>query len=65
MSWSADVASDRSVLIRLRELIAALNRRKPSADSPRERGVARDAALLKQQAEERIAQLESPAKESV
>ena len=63
MSWSGAVSSDRSVLGRLRELIAALNRRKPNANPARERLIAHDAALLKRQAEGRIAQLEAQRKE--
>ena len=53
-------SSDRSVLSRLRELIAALDRRKPHRDAVEERRIARDSALLKHQAEGRIAQLEGP-----
>ena len=56
-------SSDRSVLCRLRELIAALDRRKPHRDGVEERRIARDSALLKQQAEGRIAQLEGPEEE--
>lgn len=50
----------RGTLIdRLRELVAALDRRIPHIERKGEQRIARDSALLKKQAQERIAQLET------
>jgi hypothetical protein len=54
------MSGDRSVLSRLRELIAALDRRAPHLERAGERRIARDAAHLKALAEERISQIEAP-----
>lgn len=48
------------VIARLRELIAALDRRTPRPERPSEGQIAVDSAALKDQALERIAQLEMP-----
>lgn len=45
-------------LVDLRELVAALDRRIPQIEREGEHDIARDSALLKKKAEERIAQLE-------
>jgi len=51
---------DRGTLIeRLRELVAALDRRVPHIERTGERRIAQDAALLKKVAQERIAELEA------
>jgi hypothetical protein len=47
-----------TVIARLLELIAALDRRTPRPERAGERQIAAEAAVLKGQAEERIAQLE-------
>lgn len=47
------------MLCRLRELIAALDRRKPHLDDAEERRIARDSASLKRRAEGQIAELEA------
>lgn len=52
-------SSDRSMLCRLRELIAALDRRQPHRDDAEERRIARDSASLKRRAEGQIAELEA------
>src|SRR5688572_22639432 len=54
------MSGDRPVLSRLRELIAALDRRAPHLERAGERRIARDAAHLKALAEERISQIEAP-----
>jgi hypothetical protein len=51
------VSADPTIVGRLRELIAALDRRKPHVDRDDEHGIARESAALRQQAEGRIAQL--------
>jgi hypothetical protein len=58
MSRSADAVDVREGLKRdLHELIAALERRVPHIDRLGERDIARDAAALKQKAEELLVQL--------
>lgn len=47
------------LLARLREFVAALNRRVPQVEREGEAGIAREADLLKRQAEKRIAQIET------
>ena len=49
-----------TVIVRLRELIAALDRRTPRSERPSESQVAVESAALREQALERIAQLEMP-----
>ena len=49
----------RDVIQELRELIAALDRRVPQIERHGERDIARDSALLKKKAQERIVRLES------
>ncbi len=56
---TAPVHSPPSLIDRLRELIAALDRRAPRSEHPDEPHIARDAAALKDQALVRIAELES------
>ena len=48
----------RTLRARLRDLIAALDRRKPQSHRAAETGIAGEAALLKRQALDRIAQLD-------
>jgi len=54
----APVRSTSSTITVLRELIAALDRRLPRAERASEPHIARDAAALKDEALERIAELE-------
>ena len=49
----------RELVQELRELIAALDRRVPQIERHGERDIARDSALLKKKAQERIVRLES------
>lgn len=49
-----------SVIARLRELIAALDRRTPRPERPSERRIAGESAALREQALDRIAKLEMP-----
>jgi len=55
---TAPVRSTSSTITVLRELIAALDRRLPRAERASEARIARDAAALKDEALERIAELE-------
>lgn len=48
----------RTLIDRLRELVAALDRRIPHIERESEQGIARDSAVLKKEAQGRIAQLE-------
>jgi hypothetical protein len=57
---TADDADRTRTLRRLRELIAALDRRVPHIERVGEIAIARDAATLKKKALDRIAQLEAP-----
>ena len=50
--------SDRGLIERLRELIAALERRVPQLQRPGEKQIARDAATLRTRAEARLAELD-------
>ena len=50
--------SRRKLVHELRELIAALDRRVPQLEREGEQDIARDSALLKKKAQERIARLE-------
>lgn len=52
-------ASERSVLADLRELVAALDRRVPQLDRKGERDIARDAAALREEAMNRIREIEN------
>lgn len=49
------------LLARLREFVAALNRRAPQVEREGEAGIARESDLLKRQAEKQIAHLETTA----
>lgn len=49
----------QTLLARLRELVAALDRRVPHLERQGEPRIARDSARLKKEAQERIAQLET------
>ena len=51
--------SRRELVEELRELIAALDRRVPQIERYGEQDIARDSALLKKKAQERIARLEN------
>ena len=53
------LASERSVLDDLRELVAALDRRVPHLDRKGERDIARDAAALRAEAMNRIREIEN------
>ena len=53
------MASERSVLDDLRELVAALDRRVPHLDRKGERDIARDAAALREEAMKRIREIEN------
>jgi hypothetical protein len=53
------LASERSVLDDLRELVAALDRRVPHLDRKGERDIARDAAALREEAMNRIREIEN------
>lgn len=55
----------RTLLDRLRELIAALDRRAPHLGRKGEQRIARESAILKKEAQERIAQLEAPCGDDV
>ena len=46
------------VITQLREVIEALDRRVPCVERASEQGIARDSALLRQQAQARLTQLE-------
>ena len=49
----------KNVLARLRELVAALDRRVPQVERKAETRIARDAAALRQKAQKRIEELEA------
>jgi hypothetical protein len=51
--------SERSVLDDLRELVSALDRRVPQLDRKGERDIARDAAALREEAMNRIREIEN------
>ena len=51
--------SERNVLEDLRELVAALDRRVPHLDRKGERDIARDAAALREEAMNRIREIEN------
>ena len=55
----------KKVIARLREVISALDRRQPQIERAGERHIANDSAILKKQAQERIAELESCATSDV
>jgi hypothetical protein len=57
---TADDADRTRTLRRLRELIAALDRRVPHIERIGEIAIARDAAMLRKKALDRIAQLTAP-----
>lgn len=50
--------SRQELISDLRELVAALDRRVPRLEREGERRIARDSAMLKQKAQQRIAELE-------
>jgi hypothetical protein len=52
----------KTIVIRLRELITALDRRVPRMERAEEQRIATESALLKKQAEKRITELESNAR---
>lgn len=52
----------RRVLAELHELIDALDRRVPHLERESEFGIAQEAALLRRKAEDRIAEIERPAR---
>jgi hypothetical protein len=52
----------RRVLAELHELIDALDRRVPHLERESELGIAQEAALLRRKAENRIAEIEPPAR---
>jgi hypothetical protein len=52
--------NDSNTITRLREVIAALDRRRPQPCRPDEATIALDAAALKSKALHRIAELEQP-----
>jgi hypothetical protein len=65
MGDTGQMGGDQSKLIRrLRELIAALDRRVPHLEREGENQIAREAAALKQRAQERIAELGAGASSS-
>jgi hypothetical protein len=51
----------KKIVVRLRELITALDRRTPRLERASEQRIATESALLKKQAQERITELESKA----
>jgi hypothetical protein len=55
-----DPAVRRQIIRELRELIAALDRRVPHLERTGEAAIARDAAALKREAQQRLESLESP-----
>jgi hypothetical protein len=57
------VSADRTLIDRLREVIAALDRRQPQRDGAAEGRIASDSAEMKQRAQGLIAQLEAPVSE--
>jgi len=59
MSVRSVPISERSVLEDLRELVAALDRRVPHLDRKGERDIARDAAALREEAMNRIREIEN------
>jgi hypothetical protein len=52
----------RNIVVRLRELITALDRRIPRIERAEEHRIATESALLKKEAQERITELESTAR---
>jgi hypothetical protein len=56
-AWSMAVVDSGEIVRELRELIDALDRRVPRVERAGEAGIARDAALLRQQAVKRIDEL--------
>ncbi|HEY7444489.1 MAG TPA: hypothetical protein VH701_18810 [Vicinamibacterales bacterium] len=56
---AADSQRRKKLVNELRELIAALDRRVPQIEREGEQDIARDSALLKKKAQERIARLEN------
>jgi hypothetical protein len=59
MSARSVPISERNVLEDLRELVAALDRRVPHLDRKGERDIARDAAALREEAMNRIREIEN------
>ena len=59
MSVRSVPISERNVLEDLRELVAALDRRVPHLDRKGERDIARDAAALREEAMNRIREIEN------
>jgi len=59
MSVRSVPVSERNVLEDLRELVAALDRRVPHLDRKGERDIARDAAALREEAMNRIREIEN------
>ena len=55
----------KRVLVRLRELISALDRRQPQIERAGEQRIACESATLKREAQQRIAELEGPGSREV
>ena len=58
-------STGKKVIARLRELISALDRRVPQMERASEQRIAKESAVLKRKAQERIAELEASASRQV